>query len=201
MARKSAQKGKKPAARKASRKPARTAPSRAARSALPKWKPPNQQQLVANLVFRNAGAAIEFYKAAFGAQEPMRMAGPGGRIGHAELRIGDTVLYVNDDMGSMGFSQPAGPDIKPTATFMLYVPDCDATFERAVKAGARPGMPLADMFWGDRMGSVTDPYGQVWMIGSHVRDISRDEMRKGAEEWARQAERQGQGGPGSAAAH
>ena len=184
MARKAAQKGKKPAARKASRKPARSAPSRAARSALPKWKPPNQQQLVASLVFRNAGAAIEFYKAAFGAQELMRMAGPGGRIGHAELRIGDTVLYVNDDMGSMGFSQPAGPDVKPTATFMLYVPDCDATFDRAVKAGARPGMPLADMFWGDRYGNVVDPFGQVWGIATHVKDMSPEEMRKGAEEFA-----------------
>ena len=160
----------------------------------PKWKPPGQQELIVNLVFKDAGAAIEFYKAAFGAQELMRMPGPDGKIGHAEVRIGDTVVYLNDDMGSMGGTQPPGPDHRPTASLMLYVPDVDAAFNRAVQAGARPTMPLADQFWGDRMGGVADPFGQVWMLGSHTREVSPEDLRKGAEEWARQARSQGQGG-------
>jgi PhnB protein len=194
---------KKSAARKASRSaPRKAAAPRAAKPSQPKWKPQGQQQLVVNLVFRDAGAAIEFYKSVFGAKELMRMSGPGGRIGHAELRIGDTVVYLNDDMGSMGGTQPAGPDHRPTASLMLYVPDVDATFNRAVQAGARPTMPLADQFWGDRMGGVADPFGQAWMLGTHTRDVSPEDTRKGAEEWARQAQSHGQGGqppPGTAA--
>lgn len=198
MAKKTAKKAKKPAAKKAARKsaPKRAAPRAAAQ---PKWKPAGQQQLIANLVFSNTAAAIEFYKTALGAKELMRMPGPGGRIGHAELKIGDTVLYLNDDMGSMGFSKPVSPDHRPTATFMLYVPDVDASFARAVQAGAKPGMPLADMFWGDRMGSVFDPFGQVWMLASHTRDVSPEDMRKGAEEWARSAQPGGSQPPPSGA--
>ncbi len=205
MAKKTAKKAKKPAAKKtAARKSAPKARAAAPRApAQPKWKPQGQQALVANLVFSNTGAAIDFYKAAFGAQELMRMPGPGGRIGHAELKIGDTVLYLNDDMGSMGFSKPVGPNHQPTATFALYVPDVDASFARAVQAGARPGMPLADMFWGDRMGSVFDPFGQVWMLASHKRDVSEADLRKGAEEWARSAGQQSGGmqPPPAAASH
>ena len=183
-------KAKKPMA-KSRKAPARrkAAPGRAAARASarqPKWKPPAQQQMVANLVVNGASAAIEFYKTALGAQEMMRMPGPGGIIGHAELRFGDTVLFINDAMPGMP-SRPAGPDHAPTATFMYYVPDCDALFQRALAAGARQAMPLADMFWGDRMGSVVDPYGQVWMLATHTRDVSPEEMRKGAEEWAAKA--------------
>src|SRR5260370_8686726 len=166
---KAAKKGKKAEGKKAGGgKASRSAPRKAgaprtAKPSQPKWKPQGQQQLVVNLVFRDAGAAIEFYKSVFDAKELMRMRGPGGRIGHAELRIGDTVVYLNDDMGSMGGTQPPGPDHRPTASLMLYVPDVDATFNRALQAGGRQTMPLRDQFRGDRVRGVADPFGQRWI--------------------------------------
>ena len=135
---------------------------------------------------------MDFYKRAFGATEVMRMMAPDGRsVWHGELRIGDSILFLNDNMPGSPLTPPSAQH-KPTASFQIYVPDCDAVFNRAVQAGAKPGMPLADMFWGDRMGSVADPFGQVWMISTRVRVLTEDQMRKAGEEFAAEMARQHQ---------
>jgi uncharacterized glyoxalase superfamily protein PhnB len=198
MAKKAAKK-KAPAKKSAAKKSAarRSAPARAAAPKKPAYKPARVQDVIANLVFRDSVAAIEFYKNVFGAQELMRMPSPDGKgIWHAELRIGDTVIYLNDE-APMGGASPVSPGSKPTVSLQLYVPDVDATFSRAVQAGAKPTMPVTDMFWGDRMGSVADPFGQVWMISTHVKDLTEEQMRKGGEEFA--ATMRQQSGPPSAA--
>lgn len=181
---------KKPAPRKAARKAApKRAAARAAKApAAPKWKIAGTQDIIPTLVYRNAAAAIDFYKAAFGAQELTRHPAPDGKsIWHAQLRIGDTVIALNDDMpGGPGLVTPASATHKPTGSFMLYSADVDAMFHKAVAAGAKPAMPVTDMFWGDRMGTVVDPFGHAWMLGTHVKDLTTEEMRKAGEEFARQ---------------
>ena len=156
----------------------------------PKWKPPGMHDLVTNLVFKNTVAAIEFYQAAFGATEQMRMMAPDGSgVWHAELKIGDSLFFLNDEM-PQSTAAAAGPNHKPTATLQLYVPDCDAVLKQALQAGAKPGMPVADMFWGDRMGSVVDPFGQIWMISTRVRALTEEQMRKGGEEFVERMKQQ-----------
>jgi PhnB protein len=181
---------KKPARRKA---PARKSTARrggagrSARAAAPKARPgaPSGMHTVTpQLTLRETARAIDFYKQAFGAQELMRMPSPDGRgIWHAEIRIGDSVLFLSDEMPQSPTTAPS-PTHKPTGVTQLYVPDCDAVFQAAVQAGARVGMPLADMFWGDRYGVVIDPFGQVWGIATHVKDLSPEEMKKAAQEFA-----------------
>ena len=140
--------------------------------------------VTAQITLRDSARAIEFYKQAFGAQELMRMPSPDGRgIWHAEIRIGDSVVYLSDEMPQGPTAAPS-PTHKPTGVVQLYVPDCDAVFQAALQAGARVNMPLADMFWGDRYGSLTDPFGQVWGVATHLREMTPDEMRRGAEEFA-----------------
>jgi PhnB protein len=117
---------------------------------------------------------IEFCKKAFGAKERMRLAGPGGRIMHAEIQIGDSILMLSD--ATQDPPQPAG--------LFLYVPDVDKTFAKAVKAGATVVMPVQDMFWGDRFGSVTDPSGNRWGIATHREDVSPREIKKRAAAFA-----------------
>lgn len=187
---------KKPAARKAAPRKASKPAARSAKApAAPKWKMPGAQDLIPNLILKDAAGAIEFYKAAFGAVEIMRHPAPGGKgIWHAEIRIGDTVIAMNDEMPGAGpnLAVAATPSHKPTATFMIYSADCDAMFNRAVQAGAKVAMPLMDMFWGDRTGMVTDAYGQAWMLGTHKKDLTVDEMRKAGEEFAAQMAKQQQ---------
>jgi len=134
---------KKPAARKAApkRRPAARAARAAKAPAAPKWKMQGTQDVIPNLVFRNAAGAIEFYKNAFGAQELMRHPAPDGKgIWHAEVRIGDTVIAMNDDMpGGPGLVTPASPTHKPTGSFMIYSADVDGMFNKAVQAGAIGG--------------------------------------------------------------
>jgi uncharacterized glyoxalase superfamily protein PhnB len=138
-----------------------------------------------NLILRDCAKAIEFYQRALGAQEISRFPAPDGRgIWHAELRIGDSVVFVNDEM-------PGTPQTAPTTeapapvTMWLYVRDCDAAFHHAVTAGAKPTMPPADMFWGDRVAAIADPYGYLWSFATHQKDLSAEEMRRGGEEFAR----------------
>lgn len=188
------------AKKKTSRKPARRkAPARksAARrggggrsaraAAAPKaapGAPAGMHTVTPQLTLRESARAIDFYKQAFGAQELMRMPSPDGRgIWHAEIRIGDSVVFLSDEMPQSPTAAPS-PTHKPTAIIQLYVRDCDAVFQSAVQAGARVGMPLADMFWGDRYGVVIDPFSQVWGIATHVKDVSPEEMAKGAQEFA-----------------
>jgi PhnB protein len=186
---------KKPARRKApARKSAsrggggRRAKSRSTRSA-PRagapGAPAGMHTVTAQLTFREAAKAIDFYKQAFGAQELMRMPSPDGKsIWHAELRIGDSVIFLADESPQGATSAPS-PMHRATSVTQLYVDDCDAVFQAAVQGGARVTMPLADMFWGDRYGVVTDPFGQVWGIATHVKDLTPEEMQRAGQEFAK----------------
>jgi PhnB protein len=128
----------------------------------------------------DAARAIEFYKKAFGAKEVMRMPGPGGTIGHAEVKIGDSRIMLTDEYREMDFLSPLTRG-GTTVHIHLYVGDADKTAERAVSAGARLLHPVQDKFYGDRTGTVQDPFGHVWHIATHVEDLSMAELRKRGE--------------------
>ena len=138
------------------------------------------------ITVRDAGRAIDFYKNAFGAVERMRMPGPDGKgIMHAELKIGTSLLMLNDENPAMNVFAPEHYKGSPCG-FYLYVQDADAAYKKALAAGAKEVMPVADMFWGDRMGAVTDPFGHKWNIATHTRDLSPEEMKKGQAAWLEQ---------------
>lgn len=132
------------------------------------------------LTVNDAARAIEFYKRAFGAKEIMRMDGPPGKIGHAELRIGDSVVMLADEIPGGGTRSPQSLGGTTSAVF-LYVPDIDAQVKQATAAGARVDMPPQDMFWGDRFGKLTDPFGHSWALATHKEDVAPQEMAKRAE--------------------
>ncbi len=132
------------------------------------------------LAIGGASAAIDFYKKAFGARELMRMAAPDGKIGHAELRIGDSRVMLADEYDGMDFLGPRSRG-GSAVTLHLYVKDSDATVARAVAAGARITRPLKDEFYGDRTGTIEDPFGHVWHIATHKEDLTKAQMRKRAE--------------------
>ncbi len=155
--------------------------------------PEGMHTITPNLVLRDCAKAIEFYKKALGATEVSRMPAPDGRsIWHAELKIGDSSVYVNDEMPGMSASPPDQAHRAPV-TMWLYVKDCDAAYRRAVDAGATSAMEPADMFWGDRCAGVVDPYGYAWSFATHQKDMTREEMRRAGEEFARQQAAQHQG--------
>ena len=129
------------------------------------------------LAVDNAAEAIDWYKRAFGAQETVRMLGPDGKIGHAELKIGDSHLMLSDPFPQASTKPPKELGGTSTSIF-IYVEDVDATFKQAVDAGATVTMPLDDMFWGDRFGSVTDPYGHSWSMATNVEDVPPEEMEE-----------------------
>ena len=135
-----------------------------------------------SLTVRNAAQAIEFYKKALGAQEISRMAMPDGKIGHAELKIGDSIIFLSDEMPGMGMAKSPQSLGGCTGVLNLYVPDVDKAFDQAIAAGAKTTMPVADMFWGDRYGTFMDPFGFAWGIATHVEDVSPAEMDKRAKE-------------------
>ncbi len=132
------------------------------------------------LAIEGAAEAIEFYKSVFDATERMRMAGPDGRIGHAELVIGDTMLMLADECPEMGHKGPRSLGGSPV-TIHLYAADVDATVERALAAGATLIRPVENQFYGDRSGTVADPFGHTWHIATHVEDVAPDELAKRAE--------------------
>jgi PhnB protein len=134
------------------------------------------------LTVRGAAQAIEFYKKAFGAEEIYRRATPDGRILHAELRLGDSIFMLGDEFPEMGGR--GGPlALGGTAVgLFLYVTDVDGAFARAIAAGAKVTMPLADMFWGDRYGKLIDPFGHEWALATHKEDVGPEEMDRRAEE-------------------
>jgi PhnB protein len=138
-----------------------------------------------SLTIKGCAQAIEFYKKAFGAEETMRMMAPAGNaVWHAELKIGDSVVFMNDDM--VGMTSEAPSPTRPSSVHMwLYVADCDAAFKRAVVAGGQVKMPPTDMFWGDRTGTILDPFGYAWTVATHVKDMTEDEMRRAGEEFAK----------------
>ena len=131
------------------------------------------------LCIRGADRALEFYQQAFGAQVLMQMRMPNGKIGHAEVKIGDSMIFVSEEFPGMPNS-PSSPDTLKgiTGSLYLYLPDVDAAFDQAVKAGAKTVAPVADMFWGDRCGQVQDPFGHLWWLATHKEDLTPDEMAK-----------------------
>ncbi len=150
--------------------------------------PQGMHTLTPNLVLRDCARAIEFYKKALGAQERSRMPSPDGtKIWHAELVVGDSYLFLNDEMPGMGRPAPTAADPSPV-TMWLYVPDCDAAFDRALKAGAKQTYAPTDMFWGDRCAGVADPFGYVWSFATHQKDMTVEEIRRGGEEFAKRLE-------------
>lgn len=131
------------------------------------------------LIADDAGAAIDFYKSIFGATERMRMPEPDGRVGHAELQIGDSMIMLADEHPEMGIHGPKTIGGSPV-TLHVYVEDADAAFERAVNAGATPLRPMENQFYGDRSGQFEDPFGHRWNVATHVEDVPPDEMEKRA---------------------
>jgi PhnB protein len=129
------------------------------------------------LIIDGAAAAIEFYKKAFDATEVMRMPGPDGRIGHAEIKIGDSHVMLADENPEMNARSPKSVGGSPIS-IVLYVEAVDKTVARAVAAGAKVEQPVEDKFYGDRMGGVQDPFGHRWYVGTHIEDVSPEEMKK-----------------------
>jgi PhnB protein len=142
--------------------------------------PSGYHSLTPYLVVNDASRAIDFYTQAFGAKETVRMGGPGGKIGHAELKIGDSMLMLSDEIPGSGTRSPQSLGGSPVSVFM-YVENVDSVFDRAVKAGAKADKPPEDMFWGDRFGHLTDPFGHLWAIATHIEDVAPEEMRKRAQ--------------------
>jgi PhnB protein len=131
------------------------------------------------LVISGAAKAIDFYTKAFGAQEQFRMPGPEGHIMHAEIRIGDSVVMLSDEFPQMGAKSPQSLGGTPVNIF-LYVEDVDAWFKRATAAGCTAEQPPTDMFWGDRYGKLSDPFGHSWSLATHKEDVAPEEMGKRA---------------------
>jgi PhnB protein len=140
--------------------------------------PEGMHTLTPHLVCAGAAAAIEFYKAAFGAVEGGRLPGPDGKLMHAMVRIGDSALMLVDESPDWGALGPKALKGSPV-TIHLYVHDVDAAVARAVAAGAKLTMPVADMFWGDRYGQLEDPFGHRWSVVTHTRDMSLEQIRQG----------------------
>lgn len=143
--------------------------------------PKGMHTVTPHLICAGAAEAIEFYKQAFGAVELSRMLSPEGKVMHATIRIGDSVIMLNDETPQWESYGPKHLKGSPV-TIHLYVEDAEAVFAQAVKAGAKPTMPLDDMFWGDRYGRVEDPVGHQWSIATHVRDVAPEEMQKAMEQ-------------------
>ena len=129
------------------------------------------------LIIQGAAAALDFYKKAFNAAETVRMAQPDGKIGHAEMRIGDSCIMLADEAPQMGYRGPKALGGSPVS-LVLYVEDVDAVVARAVAAGAKITQPVEDKFYGDRNGTIEDPFGHVWTIATHTEDLSPEEMKK-----------------------
>jgi PhnB protein len=131
------------------------------------------------LIIGGAADAIEFYQKAFGATELFRFPAPGGKIGHAEIKIGDSPIMLADEYPDMGYKGPQSLGGSPV-TLMIYVDDVDTIFNQAVKAGATAKEAVTDKFYGDRMGTVIDPFGHTWHVATHKEDVSIEEMQRRA---------------------
>lgn len=147
--------------------------------------PSGYHAVTAYLSVHNAAQALDYYQRAFGAKELLRMPMADGKVGHAEIKIGDSHVMLADEMPSMGF---VGPQSRggTTVQLHLYVRDVDATVEKAVAAGGKLTRPIENKFYGDRAGTVQDPYGHVWYIATHTEDVPPKEMKRRMEEMAKQ---------------
>jgi uncharacterized glyoxalase superfamily protein PhnB len=145
--------------------------------------PDGYHTVTPHLVLRDAAKAIDFYKKAFGAEELFRMPGPDGKIMHAEIKIGDSIVYLCDELPRMkGWVSPA--QLKGTTVCLhIYTEDVDAAFDKAVAAGATVTMPIMDAFWGDRYGKLSDPFGHEWSIATHKHDYTPEQIAKNAQEF------------------
>ena len=132
-----------------------------------------------HLVINGAAKAIEFYKSAFDAKEEMRHSDPSGKIGHAEIRIGNSKIMLSDEFPEMNCKGPKSFGGSPVSIY-LYVNDVDSTAKQAVKAGAKEIRPVTNQFYGDRIGTFEDPFGHIWHIASHVEDVSAEEIERRA---------------------
>jgi len=142
--------------------------------------PDNYRRVTPYLIVNGASDAIDFYKKIYGATEIMRMPGPDGKIGHAELGIGDSVIMLADENVEMGHKGPRTFGGSPVS-LLLYVEDVDRVVKNAVGAGSKLVRPVADQFYGDRTGGIVDPFGHEWYLATHVEDVSPEEMKKRAD--------------------
>jgi PhnB protein len=144
-----------------------------------KAQPDGYHAITPYLVVKDAAGAIEFYKKVFGAQELFRLGGPDGKVGHAELKVGDSVVMLADEAPQMGSLAPPTIGGSPVR-ILLYVENVDEVVPRAVTAGAKIVRPIADQFYGDRAGGIEDPYGHYWHVATHKEDVSPEEMKRRA---------------------
>jgi PhnB protein len=129
------------------------------------------------LIISGATAAIEYYKKAFGATELMRIDAPGGKVGHAEIKIGDSPIMLADEFPEMGYKSPKTLGGSPVS-IMIYVEDCDTVFNQAIAAGGKEQRPVKDQFYGDRSGTLEDPFGHVWHVATHKEDVLPEEHKE-----------------------
>ena len=142
--------------------------------------PEDFHSLTTDLVVRDVKAAIEFYKRAFGAKQRRVFHGSDGSIIHAEIQIGDSILMLSPEFPEMKVFSPQSSGGGISASMYLYVEDIDTSFAKAVSSGATVKMPIADAFWGDRTGGIVDPFGHGWMLATHIKDLSDEEIEKAA---------------------
>ena len=139
--------------------------------------PDGYHSITPYLIVNNAARALDFYRDAFGATELMRMEQPGGKVGHAEIQIGDSRVMLADEFPEMGAKSPTSIGGSPVG-LMLYVEDVDTRFKQAIAAGAQELRPVQDQFYGDRSGTLLDPFGHQWTIGTHKEDLSPEEINQ-----------------------
>lgn len=149
--------------------------------------PEGYSAIMPSLTFKGTDAAIIWYKNVFGATEKMRMENPDKTIGHAELRIGDSLIFLAEDNPQNKIKTPNATNGNSVGLY-LYLSDVDDTIKKAVQNGATLVMPAQDMFYGDRVGSINDPFGYTWVVATHVKEVSEEEMKKGMKEMARKME-------------
>lgn len=139
--------------------------------------PDGYHSITPYLITKDAARAIDFYKKAFGAKELFRMDAPGGRIGHAEIQIGNSIIMLADEFPEMGAKAPATFGGSPVS-LLLYVEDVDGIYDKALTAGAKATRPVKDQFYGDRSGGLEDPFGHQWTVATHKEDLTPEEMKK-----------------------
>jgi PhnB protein len=172
-------------ANKSAAKPSKKSVKKVAKKVQP--IPKGYNAVTPYLAIQGAAAAIDFYKKAFGALELMRMPGPAGKLGHVEIRVGDSKVMLADESEKMNFLGPKARGGTPVHIH-LYVKDVDATVAKAVELGAKLMRAAQDMFYGDRTASIEDPFGHFWHVSTHIRDVTMKEMKRAAEAMAKAAE-------------